>query len=134
VEYVRGVGARGLRVAARLPSLGTSRRCLVVDPRRAADGVEPDSRQLVGPVLGFEQMMPAGVIHGGQDGAGDLLVDGTTLATWPRRPLSSRGGSPTFAWGQEAPDTVWSGPPSAFRSYKASPSRLMTAAMWCART
>jgi hypothetical protein len=31
-------------------------------------------------------------------------------------------GSPTLAWGQEAPTKVWSGPPSVFRSYKARPS------------
>jgi len=44
-----------------------------------------------------------------------------------------RDGSPTLAWGQEEP-AAWSGPPSVFRSYKAQPSRLMTAAMWRART
>jgi hypothetical protein len=43
-------------------------------------------------------------------------------------------GSPTLAWGQEAPAAVWSGPPSNFRSYKAPPSRVMTAAMWRERT
>ncbi len=45
-----------------------------------------------------------------------------------------RNGSPTLAWGPEAPAAVWSGPPSFVRSYKVWPSRVMTAAMWRART
>jgi hypothetical protein len=43
-------------------------------------------------------------------------------------------GSPTLAWGPEAPVAVWSGPPSFGWFYKVWPNRVMTAAMWRART
>ncbi len=51
-----------------------------------------------------------------------------------RATTMSWDGSPTLAWGPEAPAAVWSGPPSFVRSYKVWPSRVMTAAMWRART
>jgi len=47
--------------------------------------------------------------------------------------LNSIEGSPTLAWGQGTPTIVWSRPACVVRSYKAWPSRLMTAAMWRAR-
>jgi hypothetical protein len=47
---------------------------------------------------------------------------------------SSSVGSPTLAWGSEAPAAVWSDPPTFGGSYKVWHSRVMTAAMWRART
>ena len=51
-----------------------------------------------------------------------------------KSPQSTVHGSPTLAWGSEAPAAVWSDPPSFGGSYKVWPSRVMTAAMWRART
>ena len=43
-------------------------------------------------------MVPAGVVHRRQDGARHLLLDGTTLARWPRRALGCRGHCPLGAF------------------------------------
>ena len=48
--------------------------------------------------------------------------------------IYAHDGSPTLAWGWSQQSMVWSWSPSVRRSYKVWPSRVMTAAMWRART
>lgn len=81
----------------------------VVDARGSADCVEDDGGQLLGPVLGLDQVMSAGVGDGGQHRARYLLLD--------RRAPATAASGPSGRGGEAAKARSWSCGASGARPY-----------------